>query len=117
MIRQTGGFAVGTISTKSSSAAAALLKASCKLTTPICSPSWPIKRTSLTEICSFRRLCFLSIKRFLHSKFNTMPGPSTAAARDLFEQLGRKLLQRHAAQILAFACSYGYGTRLEFAVP
>jgi len=50
MTRQTGGFDFAEISTKSSSASLATARASSIGTTPLCSPSASIKRTSLAEI-------------------------------------------------------------------
>src|SRR6187200_1370772 len=61
MIRQTGGVAVGAISTRSSAASRAFWRASCMATTPRGSPSAPIRRTSFHRICSLTRMFFLSI--------------------------------------------------------
>src|SRR5215831_197152 len=61
MIRQTGGFAVGAISTRSRAASRAFWRASAMGTTPIASPSAPINRTSFQRICSLTRMFFLSI--------------------------------------------------------
>jgi len=59
MIRQTGGFAVGAISTKSKSEFSACCCASAIETIPACSPSASIKRTSGAVICSLVRVLFL----------------------------------------------------------
>src|SRR6266545_6080476 len=61
MIRQTGGFAVGAISTKSRLASFAFWSASAIGTTPSGSPPSPIRRTSLHRIWSLIRIVFLSI--------------------------------------------------------
>src|SRR6266496_2477177 len=61
MIRQTGGFAVGAISTKSRLASFAFSSASAIATTPRGSPSAPIRRTSFHRIWSLIRIVFLSI--------------------------------------------------------
>src|SRR6185503_5116114 len=61
MIRQTGGCAVGAISTRSSPASRAFWRASDMTTTPSASPSAPISRTSFQRICSLTRMLFLSI--------------------------------------------------------
>src|SRR5437773_11862081 len=61
MIRQTGGFAVGAISTKSRAASFAFWSASAIATTPRGSPSAPIRRTSFHRIWSLIRIVFLSI--------------------------------------------------------
>src|SRR6266508_257513 len=59
MIRQTGGFAVGAISTKSRLASFAFWSASAIGTTPSGSPPSPIRRTSLHRIWSLiRSVCF-----------------------------------------------------------
>ena len=50
MIRQTGGSALGLISTKSTPASSAFSIASLRLTIPSCSPSRPVKRTSWARI-------------------------------------------------------------------
>ena len=52
MIRHTGGFAVGAISTKSSCASSANRLASARLTIPIGSLSGPSSRTSVTLVIS-----------------------------------------------------------------
>src|SRR5512132_3951414 len=61
MIRQTGGLAVGAISTRSSAASFAFWSASPIGTMPSGSPSAPIRRTSFHRICSLIRMLFLSI--------------------------------------------------------
>src|SRR5215470_15935354 len=61
MIRQTGGVAVGAISTKSRPASRAFWRASAITTMPSASPSAPISRTSFQRICSLTRMFFLSI--------------------------------------------------------
>src|SRR5215471_8306650 len=61
MIRQTGGWAVGAISTRSCPASRALTRASAMATTPSASPSAPIRRTSFHRIWSLMRMLFLSI--------------------------------------------------------
>src|SRR4029453_2033619 len=61
MMRQTGGVAVGAISTRSSPASRAFWSASAITTMPSASPSAPISRTSFQRICSLTRILFLSI--------------------------------------------------------
>src|SRR5689334_12597733 len=61
MIRQTGGFAVGAISTRSRLASRAFSSASDMGTTPRGSPASPMRRTSFHRICSLTRMFFLSI--------------------------------------------------------
>src|SRR5215467_12851308 len=61
MIRQTGGLAVGAISTKSRLASLAFCRASAIATIPSASPASPIRRTSFHRICSLTRMFFLSI--------------------------------------------------------
>src|SRR5215467_9481018 len=61
MIRQTGGLAVGAISTKSRLASFAFWRASAIATIPSASPDSPIRRTSFHRICSLTRMLFLSI--------------------------------------------------------
>jgi len=58
-MRQTGGLAVGAISTKSKSASNARCCASPRGTIPACSPSASIKRTSCAVICSLIDVLFL----------------------------------------------------------
>src|SRR5919106_5692201 len=55
MILHTGGSASGDTSTRSSPCAAAIVKASSSGTTPRCSPSDPINRTSRARIIRLRR--------------------------------------------------------------
>jgi hypothetical protein len=64
MIRTTGGSAVGAISTRSVSFSSAAAKASLNLTTPMGSPSIPIKRTSGAVISRLMR-CNFSVAIFL----------------------------------------------------
>jgi hypothetical protein len=58
MTRQTGGTAVGAISTRSSSAASACALATAMLTMPTCSPLAPISLTSGTLISPLMRGSF-----------------------------------------------------------
>src|SRR5262245_64758770 len=71
MIRQTGGLAVGAISTRSRLACFAFSSASAIATIPSASPDSPMSRTSFHRICSLTRMLFLSIRHlrdyFLHS--------------------------------------------------
>src|SRR6478752_5063751 len=68
MIRQTGGLAVGAISTKSRAASFAFWSASAIGTMPSASPDSPIRRTSFQRIISLTRMLFLSILH-LHGQF------------------------------------------------
>src|SRR5208282_709835 len=61
MMRQTGGCAVGEISTRSRFLSRAIFSASKGGITPICSPSSPITRTSRARMRSFMRIKRLSI--------------------------------------------------------
>src|SRR3954454_1916021 len=70
MIRQTGGTAVGAISTRSRAASRAFTRASAMVTTPSGSPSAPMRRTSFHRICSLTRMFFLSISH-LRNQFLT----------------------------------------------
>jgi hypothetical protein len=56
MILQTGGSALGEISTRSILASAANCNASLIETTPTCSPSAPTTRTRLAVISVFKRV-------------------------------------------------------------
>src|SRR6266540_4563217 len=71
IIRQTGGLAVGAISTKSRPASFAFWSASAIGTIPRGSPDSPIKRTSFHRICSLTRMLFLSILH-LHGQFTPL---------------------------------------------
>src|SRR5215472_8438510 len=93
MIRQTGGLAVGAISTKSSAASLAFCSASAIATIPSASPDSPIKRTSFQRICSLTRMFFLSIlhlrDHFLLPSLESPPGT------------GEKVLDRHRSRVAA----------------
>src|ERR1700720_359589 len=103
MIRQTGGLAVGAISTKSRLACFAFSSASAIGTTPRASPDSPIKRTSFHRICSLTRMLFLSIlplrNHFLHSPLDCPAGNRL------------KLDNRHRPGVAAVPESDGCGPR------
>src|SRR5215831_4969504 len=110
MIRQTGGAAVGAISTRSSPASRAFWSASAITTTPSASPSAPIRRTSFHRIWSLTRMFFLSIfhlrRQFLFPSRNRgggrrderldrhRPSVSPVAEAD-GDRAGRRLLLAH----------------------
>src|SRR6266545_3937437 len=71
MIRQTGGLAVGAISTRSRPVSFAFWSASAIGTIPRGSPDSPIRRTSFHRICSLTRMLFLSILH-LHGQFTAL---------------------------------------------
>src|SRR5215470_5886241 len=91
MIRQTGGVAVGAISTKSRPASRAFWRASAITTMPSASPSAPISRTSFQRICSLTRMFFLSIFH-LRNRFG-LP------ARDRRRGGREKISEGHGARV------------------
>src|SRR5689334_11682313 len=95
MIRQTGGVAVGAISTRSSAASRAFWSASAIWTTPSGSPSAPIRRTSFHRICSLTRMFFLSI---FHLRNHFL-----AALRDGHSRGSGELEERHRPGVAAVA--------------
>src|SRR5216684_1668890 len=103
MIRHTGGFAVGAISTKSRAASLAFWSASDIATMPSASPDSPIKRTSFQRICSFTRMLFLSIlhlrDHLLLPSFECSPG------------VGKKVLDCHCARVAAMSQTHGNRSR------
>src|SRR5688572_9004040 len=106
MIRQTGGFAVGAISTRSRLASRAFCSASAIGTTPSGSPSSPISRTSFHRIWSLIRIDFLSI---FHLRREL-----TAPCLDRAPGHPEKLFHAHRARVAAVTQSdrYGAGGRL-----
>src|SRR6266536_6442159 len=106
MIRQTGGLAVGAISTKSRLASFAFWRASAIGTIPSASPDSPIKRTSFHRICSLTRMLFLSILH-LHGQFPPSLGDRRAGER-------QKLFYRERSGVAAVpqANRSGAGGRL-----
>src|SRR5215831_18797632 len=103
MMRQTGGFAVGAISTRSSAASRAFWSASAMPTTPRGSPSAPMRRTSFHRICSLTRIFFLSIFH-LRNHFLT-------ALRDGHPRGGDELEERHRSGVRAVPQADGDGAR------
>src|SRR5262249_36543270 len=93
MIRQTGGLAVGAISTRSRAASRAFWSASAIGTTPRGSPASPMRRTSFQRICSLTRMFFLSIFH-LRNQF-------LASFRDGHPCGGGELEERHRARVRA----------------
>src|SRR6516162_9667982 len=91
MIRQTGGLAVGAISTRSRAASRAFCRASAMGTTPIASPSAPMRRTSFQRICSLTRMLFLSIfhLREIGDQFLPLVGDRLAGGADELDQAHR----------------------------
>src|SRR5215471_6001364 len=103
MIRQTGGWAVGAISTRSCPASRALTSASDMATTPSASPSAPIRRTSFHRICSLMRMFFLSIFH-LRRQFTAPNGRRLRGGRD-------ERVQGHRAGVSAVAQAHGGRSR------
>src|SRR5215472_9679560 len=93
MIRQTGGLAVGAISTRSRLAARAFSRASAIGTTPSASPPSPMSRTSFHRICSLTRMLFLSI---LHLRDDLL-----RFLLDRFTRNSQKFSDRHRARVAA----------------
>src|SRR5688500_14209250 len=93
MILQTGGLAVGAISTRSRLASRAFWRASAIATTPSGSPSSPISRTSFHRIWSLIRIDFLSIFH-LRSEL-------TALRLDRAPGNSEKLFHTHGAGVTA----------------
>src|SRR5262245_13431560 len=103
MIRQTGGWAVGAISTRSWPASRAFTSASAIATTPRASPSAPIRRTSFHRICSLMRMFFLSIFH-LRRQFAAAVGRRLRGGRD-------ERVQGHGAGVSPVAQAHGDGSR------
>src|ERR1700682_5757783 len=101
MIRQTGGTAVGAISTRSRVASFAFWSASAIGTTPRGSPASPIKRTSFHRICSLTRMLFLSIFH-LRDRTQLVPFLRNGVLRD-----PGKLVERHRSRISPVAEAHG----------
>src|SRR5262245_20734673 len=99
MMRQTGGFAVGAISTRSSPASRASWRASDITTMPSASPSAPISRTSFQRICSLTRMFVLSIFH-LRNRFG-LP------ARDRRRGGREKIGHGHGAGVASVAQAHG----------
>src|SRR5713101_5146462 len=91
MIRQTGGLAVGAISTRSRLASFAFWSASAIGTIPSASPASPIRRTSFQRICSLTRMLFLSI---LH-----LHGQLTPSLNDRLSGERKKLVHRERSRV------------------
>src|ERR1700681_3908147 len=86
MIRQTGGLAVGAISTRSRLASLAFWSASAIATMPRGSPLSPINRTSFQRICSLTRMLFLSILH-LHGQLTpSLPDRPGGERKKLFRR-------------------------------
>src|ERR1700693_3556058 len=91
MIRQTGGLAVGAISTRSRLASFAFWSASAIGTIPKGSPASPIRRTSFQRVCSLTRILFLSM---LH-----LQSQLTAPLNDRLPGERKKLVQRERPRV------------------
>src|SRR6476646_1427983 len=89
MMRQTGGFAVGAISTRSSVASRAFWSASAIGTTPSASPDSPINRTSFQRICSLTRMLFLSIFHLRIHQFLSLLGDRLPGGADELHEAHR----------------------------
>src|SRR5215831_18613019 len=103
MIRQTGGAAVGAISTRSSPASRAFWSASAIATTPSASPSAPIRRTSFHRIWSLTRMFFLSIFH-LHRQLEAPVGRRPRGGRN-------ELFHQHRPGVAAVPQAHGDGAR------
>src|SRR5688572_16215306 len=99
MMRQTGGTAVGAISTRSSSASSAILFALARLTTPTCSPAAPIRRTSDAVISPLIRASFSCAMR-AYSPVSLLLRRASLL-RFLVFQTGNEVLHRHAAEVFS----------------
>src|SRR5215472_14343251 len=93
MIRQTGGLAVGAISTRSRLACFAFSSASAIATIPSASPDSPMSRTSFHRICSLTRILFLSI---LHLRDDLL-----RFLLDRFTRSSQKFTDGHRARVAA----------------
>src|SRR5215831_7611391 len=109
MTRQTGGLAVGAISTKSRPASFALAKASAMGTTPRASPASPISRTSFQRICSLTRMLFLSILH-LRDHFPLLSFDGSMRRRG-------ELRDGHRAGVSPMAQAHGHGPGLRLLLP
>src|SRR5215813_251065 len=109
MIRQTGGLAVGAISTRSRLASLAFWRASAIATIPRASPASPIRRTSFHRICSLTRMLFLSI---LHLHCQLLP-----SLRDRPSGERQKLLDRKRPGVSAVAHANRDRARRGFLLP
>src|SRR3989344_5308740 len=107
MIRQTGGAALGEISTRSRPASSDRRNASFMGTTPICWPSLPINLTCGALMRPLTRTS-LSVAMFLFLQ------NSNAVARGFPSEHGVKRLRGHTTQILTLARAHGQGTFLRF---
>src|SRR5690606_26873732 len=121
MILQTGGSALGWISTRSKASSSAMRNASSRDRTPIISPSDPITRTRGTRISWFFRFCLSGVLIF------QSPGVGWAADRRWPARMVRlrQLLrtqgidevgQRHCAQIFSGTRTHRHRAVLLFAV-
>src|SRR6266851_5126471 len=109
MIRQTGGWAVGAISTRSRLASFAFWRASAMATIPSASPESPIRRTSFHRICSLTRILFLSIFH-LRGKLRLPCLDCAARGRE-------KILDHHRAGVPAVPDAHGDGAGLRLLLP
>src|SRR5664279_945405 len=132
MIRQTGGLAVGAISTRSSSAVSALARASARETIPSCSPSSPTKRISGAVMSALIRCCLS--RAIVYSPMMTKNGhapgarqilmdancswqiSNLATRRDLLSEARQQGIERHGPQVLAAAGTHGHRSGLQFLV-
>src|SRR5438445_10897182 len=106
MMRQTGGSAVGWISTRSSPKSPAIVSASSRDRIPTCSASAPMTRTRGTRISMFLRLAFsVAIGNspvIYSSKFKTL-----LYILEFISQLVGELGDLHRPQVLARSCTHG----------
>src|SRR6185295_16711275 len=111
MMRQTGGLAVGAISTRSSSAASALATASASVTMPSCSPSSPTSRISAALISPLIRCALSWAIAYSPSEKKRDRAPHAATLvtrRDLLAKAREQGVHGHRPQILAAAGTHGH---------
>src|SRR5437867_1047019 len=109
MIRQTGGLAVGAISTRSRLASFAFWSATAMATIPSASPESPIRRTSFHRICSLTRILFLSIFH-LRGKLRLPCLDCAARGRE-------KILDHHRAGVPPVPEAHGDGSGRRLLLP
>src|SRR5580765_1432970 len=115
MMRQTGGSAVGWISTRSSPRSPAIVSASSRDRIPTCSPSAPMTRTRGTRISVFLRLAFSvaigDSPVIYSSKFKKL-----LCILEFVLQLVGELGNLHRPQVLTRPCTHGDEPEFLFAI-
>src|SRR4249919_23760 len=117
MMRQTGGSAVGWISTRSMPDSSASASASSRDSTPTISPSAPITRTRGTRISLFLRLPFSVAGVLIRQSSFVFRNPVASGDRGgLVAQLCGESFRRDCAQIFAAARAHGNQAQFLLAV-